>query len=646
MARPEEDVDLLSLLPASWVARARSVRSRWRPVDTVALLVVVLLPLVVVGALVVRGSLYIDDFRAQTYASGQPFWPWIVESNGTHFAPGARTVDWIQTRFFPLQHWFAAVVTLAVRVILGASAWAVLRRLVGPRWSTLAVLVVLVSTASLLPATAWYRQSITALPATIAILLCTDSHIRFVRRPTWRGVLETVLWLALGLCFLEKAVVVVPWLFGLSVFLLPRVLGMPVRRVLTRAAISVAATTALVVAFLGFYLGSGSYDKGDAGSIRLADVLEMLWLNLTHALAPAVVGGPWQWAYPQPYYGAGDPPFWLLATSGLVVVGMLGYGLGRTPTRTLGALAAFLCFYLPCAAVVAVGRLARIGPAAGAELRLWPDAMVMAIIVLAVIVLRPRADRRRDPVGQLGGPHLSARAVGATAAALVAVMINVGHSTVLFADEWVQNPSGAYVANLKADLATAGSTPHLVSVSAPVVVPNWVDPDYATEQLLAPLRTTATFHLDLPDTKVPLEDGHLVAPRWVTAGNAVPPPVGWCGYRIPPGGSAFRIAFPTAVPYYRDAQLRLAVLTSQPTALEVLLTDTDGHVATPVTRTSVQLDRGAFRLLLRLPDGLRPTSFTIRAVEAAAGLCVTGASVASPSVDSLSAEALASGGGS
>ncbi len=56
-ARPDEDVDLLSLLPASWVARARSVRSRWRPVDTVALVVVVLVPLIVTGALVVRGKL-------------------------------------------------------------------------------------------------------------------------------------------------------------------------------------------------------------------------------------------------------------------------------------------------------------------------------------------------------------------------------------------------------------------------------------------------------------------------------------------------------------------------------------------------------------------------------------------------------------
>ncbi len=324
------------------------------------------------------------------------------------------------------------------------------------------MLVVLVSTASLLPATAWYRQSITALPVTIAILLCTDSHIRFVRRPSVRGVLETVLWLALGLCFLEKAVVVVPWLFGLSLFLLPLLTGLPRRVVLRRSAVTVLSGGLLLIAFLTFYLRSGTYDTGDGGRLRLGDIVEMVWLNISRALAPSMTGGPWQWVYPAPYYGVGDPPAWLMVSAGCALAGLLGWSLGRSTRRTLAVVGAFATFYLPCAAVVAVGRLGRIGPVAGIDLRLWSDAVIVLAVLLTVLAVG--VTPARSSPSPPSRPRSTRRATAYTAIAAVAtalIMLNVSHSSLLFGRAWAENPSGAYVARLTTSLDALGPAPQL-----------------------------------------------------------------------------------------------------------------------------------------------------------------------------------------
>ena len=64
------------------------------------------------------GGLYIDDIRAQAYAAGRPFYPFVIESNRTHLAPGARTIDWFMARYAPLEHWPAVVITALTALLL------------------------------------------------------------------------------------------------------------------------------------------------------------------------------------------------------------------------------------------------------------------------------------------------------------------------------------------------------------------------------------------------------------------------------------------------------------------------------------------------------------------------------------------------
>ena len=186
-ARPAAGDEPVDLVP-DWVrtrgAAARDSLRRHLPgrLDLSAL-VLGAASLVPLTWLLLRGSFYIDDLRAQSYAAGRAWWPFVVQSNGTHLTPGARTVDWLQMTFAPLDHGVAVAITVAIRVLLLIGTWRLLRLLFGHRWILLVPFAIVATTPALVPPSAWYRQSITALVAALALVWATDQHVRWLQRP-------------------------------------------------------------------------------------------------------------------------------------------------------------------------------------------------------------------------------------------------------------------------------------------------------------------------------------------------------------------------------------------------------------------------------------------------------------------------------
>ena len=187
-AGPVAGDDPVDLVPP-WVrARGADVRHSVRRhipgrLDLAAL-VLGLASLVPLTWLLLRGSFYIDDLRAQSYAAGRAWWPFVVQSNGTHLTPGARTIDWLQVTFAPLDHGVAVAITVGIRALLLLGAWRLLRLLFGARWLLLVPFTIIATTPALVPPSAWYRQSITALVAALALVWATDQHLRWLREPT------------------------------------------------------------------------------------------------------------------------------------------------------------------------------------------------------------------------------------------------------------------------------------------------------------------------------------------------------------------------------------------------------------------------------------------------------------------------------
>ena len=129
------DVELAEVDTDTPVATRRVPHARVRRLYVVASSVIAL-HVAAVTWLSAGGGLYIDDIRAQAYAAGRPFYPFVIESNRTHLAPGARTIDWFMARYAPLEHWPAVVITdstgpaAANDSLAQARAQAVLRELV------------------------------------------------------------------------------------------------------------------------------------------------------------------------------------------------------------------------------------------------------------------------------------------------------------------------------------------------------------------------------------------------------------------------------------------------------------------------------------------------------------------------------------
>jgi len=216
-----ENRDLSPVLPDRLRTAIDNWRSWWTPVDSLAMGIIAV-QLFVLFVEVVGGSLYLDDLRAQAYALNQPFWSFIMDSNGTHFAPLPRILDWVQSRAFPLEHGPAVVVTLVVRLLFAIVFWRILRRIFGARMIVLVPLTLLLISPALLPATLWYRQSITIVACTVAMLWAVEAHLRWLQQGKVGALIEVVLATAVGVGFYEKAAAIPIVLTALTVALFAR----------------------------------------------------------------------------------------------------------------------------------------------------------------------------------------------------------------------------------------------------------------------------------------------------------------------------------------------------------------------------------------------------------------------------------------
>jgi hypothetical protein len=572
----------------------------------------------------VPGSLYLDDLRAQADAAGRAWWPFVIESNGTHFSPVARTLDWLHVQLAPLAHWPAVTITVAIRVALVLVAWRLFRELFGPRVVLLLPLSVLVVTPTLLPPTVWYRQSITSLLVVIALCVASQQHLRFLRTGELRNIGGALLAITGGLLTFEKAALISPWLVILTAAAMPS--GTSLRNRLKKlwsAKFPLIAYVVPVALHLFVYL-TGPYDKGSTAALQGTDVVRMMRLQLSEALLPGLLGGPWRWKEASPYYGNPAPPT-ILIIFGLLMTATLGlWAYRRDRRRAFWATALFIAYYLPAAGMVAAGRLAAFGDGVALNYRLWPDVTFVAVLCACLAVLPLRAESSDERSSNRGG-----LASGRLVVYVGAVVVSSVVSTVTFAERWQANPTGDYVNTLQQQLKGAASRPvRLAPVSLPnAVMPFWVGENFSVEDLLAPTEGLATFHNTDGPVLVPDNSGTLVPLQLRPHAAADAGPDGFCGYGVRPGQSR-EIPLPPT-PYYADEMVQLGVLASHATTLAVTVVS-DSSSRSVVTRAPLATAAGPHRFLVRVPYGTRVSAIRVRATDPEATVCVVLAALVVP----------------
>ena len=578
----------------------------------------VVLHVLAVGWLVAGGGLYVDDIRAQAYAAGRPIWPFVVESNETHLAPGARTVDWLMANGAPLAHWPAVVITLLIAALFAWSAARLVRHAVAhPAAQVLALSWVLFA-ASVIPSYAWFRQALTTMLPLALVLLATSltvEHVRSGRRRPW---LLAVACHAAALTFTERALAV-PFVVLAVLAVVPATPRDSGRPRLVRGAVTLAPHVLLNVLFLGAYL-SGRYDKGEGAEPGLLDAVLKIGRWVLVDLLPSFLGGPVLWRTGNGPYSFAATPLVLVVAAAVLFVALLVLA-QRTPGSLRSSSAVALAcgaYALPVLVMIYLGRLAQVRDiTASDDLRLLPDVSAAAAIALAALV--GAVLERRPPGRGLWGRR--ALRAGAATVVVLATLTWVG-----FGRTWHDNPSSAYLANLRSDLArTSGQ---VVPTPVPAsVIPGWVDPGFTTRPLVQ-LVNPAAAGSELGGTVLVVGESGRLAPAVLGRVEAGDPPKGFCGWALPTGEQVLTIDLPRAAPYFRGSVVQLGLLAGDSTKLNVEVTGRDGASSGPLVTDPPELLRGPHRVYALIPFGTAVTSITVRdETPNTAGVCITSAQV-------------------
>ena len=628
--------DLSALVPERVVVALERRRAAWTPIDTVAAWLIagqLVLLLVIVG----RGSLYVDDLRAQGYAYGQPFWHFILDSNGTHFAPLPRVLDWVQSRAFPLEHTPATIVTLLIRLLLGVGFWRVTRRLFGPRAATLIPLALLLFTPALIPATTWYRQSITVLACTVAIVWAIDAQLRWVLYRHRADLVVLVVVTAAGLGCYEKAAAIPVILLGLSLALFAgrqtAVTGAArAGSTAWRAAgAGVLATGAVDAVFLLIYR-SGPYDQGGGSLPSALKLLRLGWDTSTRTMIPLLLGGPYHWAFQTQYTGVTKVSTTAVAFCLVIVLLGLGAAALRSPSRVVRALTLLLAWTVPSVVIVAAGRFTQYGMTLVDQARLWSDLVPAFLLVGALAGLPWRvgvaaSPTRSMPPADRGAPAEITVPVIAAALAILLVLGGSVLSSLTYAHRWWQNPTGQWIANARASLVNAEPYPRVLATPLPAaVMPSWVSFVFPTDApLLLLLRPDIRFYDGDGPTSVMNTAG--VRSPYFTRVLTETKKAKLCLAPIPVGpATPVTVRLPKPALYAQGAQVEVGLLLAEAAKVDVTVVTAQGKVLTPQRFTNVELPAGPHTVRLPVPYGQTISAVRV-ALDATKTNCVTGARV-------------------
>ena len=367
----------------------------------------------------------------------------------------------------------------------------------------------------------------------------------------------------------------------------------------------IALSTILVAVFAVIYV-RGPYDHASGGLPAPGLVGQMARNAVFDTVLPLLLGGPWRWFPITASYGGVSLAHSTLVVFWVVAGLFLVWCAARRPGPTARAVMLLVAWVIPSVITIGVGRLGIFGLSLALDVRFFTDIVPAFVICAALAVLPWR-------VGAYAGQEPRPSRVGAAVAAALGAVVVAGSvaSWITFANAWWSNPTGMWVANMKASLADAGPSPRIVALPLPQdILPSWVDPVFPT---YAPL-----VMLIRPDARFNDGDGLVEAlDNGGTLQLSRPTPIaetrrsGLCVATIAATESQTVIRLPITVPYVRGAQLPLGLLTEAPSAMTVQMITAEGVVRPAILWQPTALPAGPHTLRTPIRTGDRITAVRV-----------------------------------
>ncbi|MFD4462134.1 hypothetical protein [Nocardia sp. NPDC058480] len=503
---PPHSRDLLRAVP--WRMSGRSV--------LLAAAALIVAQLLLRGWVAASGFFYWDDFLLIGRVSSQPVLSaeLLFTSHDGHVMPLALVLTWLVTAVAPLDWTVAVVVLVALQVLASLAVLRLLVVLLGVRARILGPLAFYLFVPLTVPAFAWWAAAVNALPLQIALAWVSADAVRLVRTGRRGYAVSGAVVFAVALLFFEKAVVVLPVAFVVTV-LAAHVSDGSVRDAARRGAALWTSGGAVLLAWSACFLLVIQRPRG----LSAPEHPGSLWSSaLSDGLVPALFGGPWRWERWQPATPWADAPGVLVALSWILLILFAVWAIrARSRVAAVG-----LCTVAYAVVTIAPVVLLRDGPSTAGillqSMRYFADFAVVATIALALIGSAPR---RRRPRRQLAG-----------IAAIIAFVASSVFSTITFTRSWEPSPARTYVSGVRAALPGAADAPLLPQEVPWNVLNPLAFPENMTDRVFAPISTPGTFARSTPRLRMITDEGAIVDAQVWWNRAIVEGPEPRCGYRV------------------------------------------------------------------------------------------------------------------
>jgi hypothetical protein len=494
-----------------------------------------------------RGFLIFDDFMLASRAVEHPLSPdYLLTVVNNHFMPGGLLIIWLVTRAIGLAHWPYVLLFTAGYAVLAVAFYRLMRSVVRPGWGQLVPLFLLLFCPLTLEATSMSMTGLTVLPMLLAMVLAIGAQVRYIRTRRARHLVTLGLSVLFGLLFFEKALLIVPLVFLVTVFLFT---GGPLGGVIEAVRRFWPAWLLLTAISLGYLaLYANLADSSAQAPASVSEVLTFWRQMVGHTLLPGLFGGPWQWLPSgdvTPLTAPGEIPRWL-AWAGFVALIVITVRARRSASRAWLLLLTYVL--LVCGLLTATRLGTAFAPWVGLATRYVSDVVVVAAFALGFALLGavdasdgksavsdappPAVPQRRPPV-----PYRDPVVV-ALVVALVGYLLSAAWTTARFADLWAVKHGRDYLRTAEAELAKA--PPGTVFLDRPV-------PETVQASFFFPYHMYSRFFL--PAERYPMiveeaespsvfDDAGRIRPASVRGSDIEPGKDPWCrGHKIVGGGA-------------------------------------------------------------------------------------------------------------
>lgn len=526
---------------------ARGPVVRWIRADRVRAVAIALIVVALAwrAGLATRGWFSQDEFVIAAQAAGSELtWDYLLRVFNNHLTPGGMLIAWLMVRAAGLAGWPWVLLLTVGQAAVSIAFYRLLRDLLRPGWGLLIPLCMFLFSPLTLEMTSLWMVGLLMLPVQLAMVLAVAAHVRYVRTGRLRHLVAVALWVGFGLLFDSKALLIVPLLYLLTVFLFTS--GGALRslvRATRRHWPAWLMLTVLSVGYLVLYLNQPAGRVNAPGSV--GEVLAFLGDLIGVTLVPGLLGGPWRWTYAGDGPPLADPYDVAMWLSWAALLTLVVVTVRRRPSA--GRAWLLLLSYVGLVALLfAATRLGNVlSPLAGLVPRYVADVVVVAALCVGAALLG-RADAEEDDVTAWPVPTVmrepGAFAVGLIAMIMALVTVGVGTlwSIARFGDNWNTKHGREYLATTQAELAAAPpDTVFLDTVVPDRVVAGYFWPDNLQSHFFRPAERRPVFVTEAERPSM-FDDSGRIRPVQVQGREILPGAVADCGHLVQ-GASTTRI---------------------------------------------------------------------------------------------------------